>query len=188
MLQNKLQSDVARAFTIHAQTCFATNQVVAGCQELLQKVTVVLLLVTKSVHVARFSAPLQTCLAAGDVTPVYGVTFKSFNPIRSQYSRSLQQPLFKRATLLFNTFCINVAKQVARFCCPIYRTLKSAAHSLKVTLVFGTSSTSRYNALCFPLSFLSPSPRLSLKLNTSIDFNLSMGRQFVQERRNVISC
>ena len=29
---------------------------------------------TKSVHVARFTGPRQTCLAASDETPVYGVT------------------------------------------------------------------------------------------------------------------
>ena len=118
----------------------------------------------------------------------------SFNPIRSQYSPNLQQRLFtwkqvwtwviKRATLLFNTFCMNVAKQVALFCCPFYCTLKSAAHSVMVSLVFGTS-TSRYSTLCFPLPFPSPSPSLSLKLCISIDFNLSIGRQFIRERRNV---
>ena len=29
----------------------------------------------------------------------------------------------KRATLLFNSICSSVAKQVARFCCPFFRTL-----------------------------------------------------------------
>ena len=33
--------------------------------------------------------------------------------------------LVKRATLLFNSFCRNVAKQFARSCCPFYRTFKS---------------------------------------------------------------
>ena len=109
-----------------------------------------------------FSDPCQTCFAASDVTPA------SFDPTRSQYSRNLRQPLFnakqvwtwviKRATLLFNMFCMNVAKQVALFCCPFYRTLKSAAHSLKVSLVFRTS-TSRHNTLFSPfLSFRPPLP------------------------------
>ena len=31
----------------------------------------------------------------------------------------------KRATSLFKSFCRNVAKQVARSCCPFYRTFKS---------------------------------------------------------------
>ena len=34
----------------------------------------------------------------------------------------------KRAASLFNSFCSNIAKQVARFCCPFYRTLKHRAH------------------------------------------------------------
>ena len=34
----------------------------------------------------------------------------------------------KRAASLFNSFCSNIAKQVARFCCPFYRTLKQEAH------------------------------------------------------------
>ena len=31
----------------------------------------------------------------------------------------------KRATSLFKSFCSNVAKQVARSCCPFYRIFKS---------------------------------------------------------------
>ena len=31
----------------------------------------------------------------------------------------------KRATSLFNSFCSNVAKQVACFCCPFYHTLRN---------------------------------------------------------------
>ena len=124
-----------------------------------------------------FPVLAKLVFVASDVTP------KSFNPIRSQYSRNLRQPLFiakqvwtwviKRSTLIFNTFCMNVAKQVALFCCPFYRTLKSAAHSLKVSLVFRTS-TSRHNTL-FPPSFpfALPSPPLSLKLCLSIDFNVN---------------
>ena len=37
LLQNELKSDLAR-FTTHVQTCLATNQDVAGCENLLQKV------------------------------------------------------------------------------------------------------------------------------------------------------
>ena len=40
-----------------------------------RKYRIVLLFATKLVHVARFTGPGQTCLAASDVTPVYGVTF-----------------------------------------------------------------------------------------------------------------
>ena len=37
LLQNKLNSNVVH-FTAHFQTCLGTNQVVAVCEELLQKV------------------------------------------------------------------------------------------------------------------------------------------------------
>ena len=56
---------------------------------------------------------------------MYGITPALFYPIRSQYSRNLQQAdllldrfergSVKRATLLFNSFCSNVGKQVARY-------------------------------------------------------------------------
>ena len=58
LLQNKLNSDVAR-FTIPPtnQTCLPTNQVLAGCKKLLQKVTVVLLFATRSVDISHFTGP-----------------------------------------------------------------------------------------------------------------------------------
>ena len=53
-----------------------------------------------------------------------------FYPIRSQYSRNLQQTIFvvrqdwmlmvKRATSLFNSCWRNVVKQVTRSCCPCF--------------------------------------------------------------------
>ena len=55
-------------------------------------------------------------------------------PIRGRYSRNLPQPDFlqdavwtwvvKRASSWFNSFCYNVSKQVALFCCPFYRCLR----------------------------------------------------------------
>ena len=51
----------------------------------------VLLFATKSERVERFTGPKQTCFATSDVTPISGVTPAYFYPIRSQYSRSLQQ-------------------------------------------------------------------------------------------------
>ena len=33
--------------------------------------------------------------------------------------------MVKRATSLFNSFCSNVARQVARFCCPFFRSFRS---------------------------------------------------------------
>ena len=47
-----------------------------------------------SVYVARFTGPRQTCFAASNVTPLYGVTPAQSYPIRSQYLFNLQQSLF----------------------------------------------------------------------------------------------
>ena len=33
--------------------------------------------------------------------------------------------MVKRATSLFNSFCRNVARQIARFCCPFFRSFRS---------------------------------------------------------------
>ena len=54
------------------QTRLRTNQVVAGFKKMLQKVESNS--ATKSVQVARFTGPRQTCFPTSDVTPVYGVT------------------------------------------------------------------------------------------------------------------
>ena len=123
----------------------ATNQVVTGCENLLQKVESSSTFATKSVHVARFTGPRQTCFATSDVTPVYGVSPAKFYPIKSQYSRNLQQPdllrdrfdswVVKRATSLFHSLGSNVAKQVARFCCPV---------GLNILWCSVTQSTSTY--------------------------------------------
>ena len=50
------------------------NQVVADREELLRKVESSSTFATASARVARFTGPRQTCFAARDVTPVYGVT------------------------------------------------------------------------------------------------------------------
>ena len=49
------------------------NQVVAGREKLLQKVESSSTFATASARVARFTGPRQTCFAASDVIPVYGV-------------------------------------------------------------------------------------------------------------------
>lgn len=60
---------------------------------LLQEVKrLVLLFATKFVDVVRFTGPLQTCFAANDVAPLYGLTPANFYPIRSLYPRNSQQP------------------------------------------------------------------------------------------------
>ena len=57
------------------KTCLATNQVDAGCEKLLQKVgRGFFLFVTKSVNVAHFTGPTQTCFATSDLTTMYGAT------------------------------------------------------------------------------------------------------------------
>jgi len=50
------------------------NQVVAGRERLLQKVESSSTFATAPVRGARFTGPRQTCLAASDETPVYGVS------------------------------------------------------------------------------------------------------------------
>ena len=56
--------------------CLAAIKVVVGCGKLLEKLesSSTLSFATKSVHVVRFTDPRQTCFAASDETPVYGVT------------------------------------------------------------------------------------------------------------------
>ena len=56
----------------HTQTRLATNQAVAGCQKFLQKLENSSTFCNKSVHVARFTGPRQTCHTASDVNPVNG--------------------------------------------------------------------------------------------------------------------
>ena len=65
------------------QTCLATDHFVAGSKCSCRKHREVLLFETKYVHVARFNGPRQTCFAATEVTPMYGVTPAYFYPIRS---------------------------------------------------------------------------------------------------------
>ena len=74
LLQNELKSDVA-CFTAHIQTCFATNQVVAGCEKFLQKVESSSNFCNKICKCCVFYLRRrQTCLATSDVTHVYGMT------------------------------------------------------------------------------------------------------------------
>ena len=57
------------------QTCLATNQVVAGCEKLLQNIEGgSTFLKQKSVHVVRFTGTRQICFAASDVTTVNGAS------------------------------------------------------------------------------------------------------------------
>ena len=57
LLQNELKSDVAR-FTSRVQTFLATNQVVPGCEKLLQKAESGTFFARKFVHVALAQSKL----------------------------------------------------------------------------------------------------------------------------------
>ena len=46
----------------------STLKPVAGCEKLLQRIDSSSTFATKSLHVARFTRPRQTCFAASDVT------------------------------------------------------------------------------------------------------------------------
>ena len=65
-----------------------------------ESLIVVLFLATKSLYVARFTDPRQTCIVASDVDPSYGVTPAKFYPIRSQYSHNLQPGVLWQARFL----------------------------------------------------------------------------------------
>ena len=83
-------SDVARHFYTHFQTCLATNQVVEGCENVLQKVESNSTFCNKMFTCCTFY-PHKANLFCNKwrksrVIPAY------FYPIRSEYSRNLQQP------------------------------------------------------------------------------------------------
>ena len=83
-------SDVAR-FTTHVETCLAANQDVPGCATLLQKEESGSTFGNKMFGTCcALYLSKATVFAASDVTTVYGVAPSL--PIRSQYSRNLQQP------------------------------------------------------------------------------------------------
>ena len=125
LLYNTLKSDVARIIT-HLQTCLVTNQVVASCVN-----------TDFWLYTGVTSLPAnQVCL-----TPVKRTTCTEF-AAKSRTTRYFLQPLFascsnpicfrtglvwvvKRTISLFNSLCTNVAKQVARFRGPFYRTFRS---------------------------------------------------------------
>ena len=75
LLQNKLNSDVAR-FTIPPtnQTCLPTNQVVSGCEKLLQKVKGSFTFCNKTCRYCAFQRPKINLRLAQDVSSVYGAT------------------------------------------------------------------------------------------------------------------
>ena len=96
----------------HVQTRLATNRVVAGSQKFLQKVENSFTFCKKSLHVARFTGPRQTCFAASDVNPVHG-------------SRHVLDVLGgKTRNIAFKTFYSNAADQSCTILLPFYRSFK----------------------------------------------------------------
>ena len=107
------------------QTCLAANQVVAGCEELLQKAERSSTFCNKVCICCAFYRP-QGKLATSNITPIYGVTAAFI--IHSEVSIHITQIAanqfvlrlvwsweVKPTTSLFNSSCCNIAQQVARF-------------------------------------------------------------------------
>ena len=112
LLLNEFNSDVER---------FTTNDLNLSCNKsgccrfwkVVAARRVALLFAPTFVHDARLNGPWQTCFA----TPVYGVTPALFHPIRSQYSRNLQQPDLLQLALQVWTWMIKLTRNItfARF-------------------------------------------------------------------------
>ena len=83
-LQNELKSDVAR-FTTHVQTCLATNQVVAGCENLLQKVESSSTFCNKPLHMLRV-LPTHGKLVLQQVKQLPRMVWLPHNLIQSEVS------------------------------------------------------------------------------------------------------
>ena len=79
--------------------------------------------------VKRATENLQLVLPENELNSVLRVLPPSFLPFFQQKRIQIVVVFFacmvKRKTSLFNSFCTNVAKQVARFCCLFYRTFIS---------------------------------------------------------------
>lgn len=110
-----------RIFPPTNQTCRGTVSLLQVAKRFWRKLRLVLLFGTKSIHFARFTG--------WELSPVYGVTPGYCCPISCQYLCNWQQPdllqdgFDQTRNIAFNTYCSNAPKQVARFCCPCYRSL-----------------------------------------------------------------
>ena len=101
------------------QISLATNQVFEGYEQFLQKLESSFTFCNKFCWCCEFSSPSQTCFAAGDITPVYGVTpawnFYEFSSQKSVFTQlaatwfvawQLWTWVVKHATLLFILFFV----------------------------------------------------------------------------------
>ena len=115
-----------RIFPPTNQACRETVRLLQVAKRFWRKLRLVLLFATKSIHFARFTG--------WELSPVYGVTPGYCCPISCQYLCNWQQPDLvarqvwsnvggKTRNIAFKTYCSYDPKQVARFCCPCYRSL-----------------------------------------------------------------
>ena len=97
----------------HFKTCLATNQGVAGCEKLLQKVESSSTLFKKICKMLRV-LPAQDKLVFRQVTKLLCMVF---------FPRNFNQSEF------------NVVKQVARFCCPFHCSLRQVPKRFLLVLI-----------------------------------------------------
>ena len=86
------ENDVAPHFNTHVQICLATNQAVAGCEKFLQKVESSSTFCNKMFTRCAFYPPEANLFCSKWRKSRPGVIAAYFYPIRSEYSRNLQQP------------------------------------------------------------------------------------------------
>ena len=117
-------------YTTHIQTCLATNQLVAGCTNLLQKVESSSFFCDKICTCCVFYQPKANLFCCKwrnshvwhDSRVILSNQKLEFTQLATTLfvARQVWTWVVKHATLLFNMLCSNVAKQVACFCCPFY--------------------------------------------------------------------
>ena len=117
-------------YTTHIQTYLATNQLIAGCTNLLQKVESSSFFCNKICTCCVFYQPKANLFCCKwcnshvwhDSRVILSNQKFEFTQLATTLfvTRQVWTWVVKHATLLFNMFCSNVAKQVACFCCPFY--------------------------------------------------------------------
>ena len=133
LLQHCFKSSQPRcALTTHESNCLATNQVVAGCGKKERRE--LLFFLQQNLYMLRVLLA-QTILFFSNwrksrewrVSPVILSNPKSvFTQLATTWfgARQVWTWLVTQETLLLNSFCSNVAQQVARFGCPFYRSYR----------------------------------------------------------------
>ena len=135
-----------RIFQPTNQTCRGTFRLLQVAKSFWRKLRLVLLFATKAIHFARFTG--------WERSPLYGVSPGYCCPISCQYLRNWQQPdllqdrfdqtwVVKRVTSRSTPSVVNAPKQVARFCCPCYRSLHRVSSENRVR--HSIHDTSKFN-------------------------------------------